>query len=210
VPHPIYENFGNVMPVAEARKRLDLMNERVILFFGYIRAYKGLDLLLEAMPRIVSEIPLTLLVVGEFYEGAGRYEKLIKEGGIETSVRLVGTYVPNEEVSLYFSACDVVVLPYRSATQSGIVQIAYQFDRPVIATDVGGLSEVVLHQKTGIIVPPGDPTALSAAVIEFYRSNLGPRFADQVRKEKAKYTWEALVEALESTLPKAGEEQTKR
>ncbi len=197
VPHPIYEIFGDSIEKKDARHRLGIQDERVILFFGYVRPYKGLDTLLQALPQVLQHLPLHTLVVGEFYEGKERYEKLIGDLGISGSVHLHADYVPNEDVRIYFSAADVVVLPYRSATQSGIVQIAYQFDRPVIATDVGGLAEVVRHGKTGIIVKPGQPHGLADAIREFYDRNLEESFARNIREEKKRYTWDALVSALE-------------
>jgi glycosyltransferase involved in cell wall biosynthesis len=116
---------------------------------------------------------------------------------LESSVRFVSTYVPNDQVATYFSAADAVVLPYLTATQSGITQIAYNFDKPVIATDVGGLAEVVLHGRTGFIVPPQDSAALEQAILRFYRENKGEEFAKNVEVEKKKYTWENLVSNIE-------------
>jgi len=197
VPHPVYENFGPAIPKVQAREQLGLVSSKVLLFFGYIRPYKGLDVLLEALPRVLQHHDVTLIVVGESYEGTAHYLKRTRDLGISDAVVLHTEYVPNDSVTMYFSACDVVVLPYRSATQSGIVQIAYQFGRPVIATSVGGLAEVVLHEDTGLIVPPEDSKALAEAVIRFYDENLEERFAQRVKEERAKYTWEALVDALE-------------
>ena len=199
VPHPIYEIFGQAIPKARARDQLSLPSSQVILFFGYIRPYKGLDILLRALPLVLQRHPVTLLVVGESYEGTAHYLGRTRELGIADSVVLHTEYVPNDSVSMYFSACDVVVLPYRSATQSGIVQIAYQFGRPVIATDVGGLSEVVLHEETGLIVPPDNPDALAQAIIRFYDENLEQPMSERVKEERSKYTWVALVDALEAS-----------
>jgi glycosyltransferase involved in cell wall biosynthesis len=117
--------------------------------------------------------------------------------GLERNVSVYSEYVPNEDVGIYFSACDVVVLPYVSATQSGIVQIAYQFDKPVIATDVGGLAEVVLDKKTGFIVPPETPNALADAVVRFYKEKREPQFRANVLREKKKYNWNTLVKGIE-------------
>lgn len=197
VSHPIYEIFGVPLSKGEARTRLDISTERVLLFFGYIRAYKGLDILLDALPRIKEKIEVQLLVVGEFYGDEEKYRRQIAEYRLQTDVRVVSDYVPNDEVGMYFSACDVVVLPYKSATQSGIVQIAYQFNKPVIATDVGGLSEVVLHEKTGFIVPPNNPMAVANSVVRFYAEGHEHEFVENVKGEKLKYTWEAMVEAIE-------------
>jgi len=197
VPHPVYEIFGKSVSRASARKALHLSARRVILFFGYVRAYKGLMTLLEAMPRILDQMDVTCLVVGEFYESDQPYRRFILANQLEKHVILHSEYIPNDEVGLYFSAADCVVLPYRSATQSGIVQIAYNFGKPVIATDVGGLAEVVLDGKTGSIVPPGDPESLANAVVQFYRKKAEPRLARNVKSEKKKYSWQNLVRVIE-------------
>jgi glycosyltransferase involved in cell wall biosynthesis len=197
VPHPVYEIFGSALPKAEARAALGLTDERVILFFGYVRRYKGLHVLLDAMPAISKSLKVKLLVVGEFYGDEQNYRQQIAEMNLQHDVTVHSDYVPNEEVSRYFSAADVVVLPYISATQSGIVQIAYQFDKPVIATDVGGLSEVVLNERTGYIVKPESPNDVAEAVVRFYTEKHEEEFVKNVREEKKKYSWENLVQAIE-------------
>ena len=200
VPHPVYEIFGKPISQTIARKKLKLTEEKVILFFGYIRKYKGLDLLLRAMPEILRKTSVQLIVAGEFYDDEEKYRTLIRQLGLEKNVMVCSDYIPNEEVSVYFSASDVVVLPYVSATQSGIAQIAYQFDKPVIATDVGGLSEVVIEGKTGFVVPPNDERALAESVVRFYKERKAKQFQTGVRKEKRRYTWEALMHAIEELM----------
>lgn len=197
VPHPVYNIFGKPVDKHHARKQLGITDERVMLFFGYVRAYKGLNVLLEAQARIVKELNVRLLVVGEFYDDKEKYLKQIASLGIANSVTVNSDYVANEKVGLYFSAADVVVLPYSSATQSGIAQIAYNFNKPVIATNVGGLAEVVRHGVTGLVVPPNDPDALKHAVLEFFLEQKEAAFAANVAVEKQKYTWEAMAEAIE-------------
>jgi glycosyltransferase involved in cell wall biosynthesis len=140
---------------------------------------------------------ILLLAVGEFYDDESKYRAQAAEQGVASRIQFVSEYVPNDRVRLYFSAADVVVLPYLSATQSGIAQIAYNFDKPVIATNVGGLSEVVLDGKTGFIVPPNDPEALAAAIRRFYDEEREQSFANNVRREKGKYSWEKLVQHIE-------------
>lgn len=196
-PHPVYTIFGNIISKDEAKKYLNITDEKVILFFGYIRAYKGLDILIDAMPEILKQIKLKLVVVGEAYENDDKYKKQIEKLGLSNNIILNTDYVPNDEVGKYFSAADVVVLPYKSATQSGIVQIAYNFDKPVIATDVGGLAEVVLNEKTGFIVEPDSPEKLAEAVVRFYTENKEKEFVENVRLEKQKYSWERMVENIE-------------
>jgi glycosyltransferase involved in cell wall biosynthesis len=198
VPHPVYEIFGQPLDKAEARRRLNLSDERIILFFGYVRAYKGLEVLLQAMPEILRRVKLRLLVVGEFYENEAAFRKQVADLQIADAVTIHADFVANEEVNLYFSACDVVVLPYRSATQSGIVQIAYQLNKPCIVTDVGGLAEVVLDDQTGFVAPPENPTALAEAVVRFYRENKEREFVEHVKLEKKKYSWDYMIEVIES------------
>jgi glycosyltransferase involved in cell wall biosynthesis len=193
----VYEIFGSSLPKDKARVALGIADERVILFFGYVRRYKGLHILLDAMPAILKSLKLKLLVVGEFYDDERKYRNQISDKALHESVIVHSDYVPNDEVSKYFSAADVVVLPYVSATQSGIVQIAYQFDKPVIATDVGGLSEVVLNGRTGFIVKPESPEAVADAVVRFYKEGREGEFVRNVQEEKKKYSWDNLVQAIE-------------
>lgn len=212
VPHPVYEMFGNAIPKSDARKSLGMTAGKILLFFGYVRAYKGLMVLLEGMSRLKASYPdvykgLALLVVGEFYDNEARYRERVKELGIEDSVKFVSDYVANDKVSDYFSAADAVVLPYLSATQSGITQIAYNFDRPVIATKVGGLAEVVLDGVTGYIVPPNDPETLARAIAEFYGRDKEAAMSANVRLEKRKYSWDYLVSSIEELTTKAGREE---
>ena len=152
---------------AASRHELDLSpGNKVILFFGYIRRYKGLDLLLKAMPTVLRSLPETvLMVVGESKERFQYYEQLVSRLGIHKAVRAVPTYIPIDRVKLYFSASDVVALPYRNIYQSGVVHLAFAYHRPVIATRVGGLPEVVRHGVDGFIVPPEDPKALAETLV---------------------------------------------
>ncbi len=216
VPHPVYENFGSPIPKEEARAALNIKQKNVLLFFGYVRRYKGADILIEAFKLLTSHYsPLTthqLLVVGEFYDDEQKYRQQVKDlnlcakgasaSGGESYIRFVSDYVPNDEVAKYFCASDVVVLPYRSATQSGIVQIAYNFNKPVIATNVGGLSETVIHERTGFIVPPANPQALADAIIKFYDERKEDEFSRNVQEEKKKYSWEHFVNQIEEMVEK--------
>ncbi len=197
VPHPVYNIFGEPVEKAQARKQLGMTDERALLFFGYVRAYKGLTVMLHAMKNIVEKTGAKLLVVGEFYDDREKYMQLIRRLGIEKHVVVNADYVPNERVGLYFSAADVVMLPYTSATQSGIAQIAYNFNKPVIATSVGGLAEVVRDGVTGFVVPPNDPDALALAVERYFAENREVEFSANVMHEKRKYSWAAMVEAIE-------------
>lgn len=197
-PHPVYELFGEPIDRMEARARLGISSPNVLLFFGYVRRYKGLHVLFDAIQRVPKSAPLHVLVVGEFYDAEESYRRHIHEADIEDRVTIMSDYAPNEKVREYFSAADGVVLPYLSATQSGIAQIAYHFDTPVIATDVGGLAEVVRDGITGLIVPPDNPQALAAAIRRFFDEGLGQRYRPAVREEKKRYTWDNLVLAIET------------
>ncbi len=201
VPHPVYENFGSALSKEEARRRLGLQSKRIVLYFGYVRSYKGLHLLIDAMKIASGALggpdELTALAVGEFYDGEQSYREQVQRLGLKESVRFVPEYVPNDKVALYFSAADVVVLPYLSATQSGIAQIAYNFDKPLIVTDVGGLAEVVRDGVSGLVVPPANPQALADAIRSFYAPGKEQQFIAGVREEKKNYSWERVVTAIE-------------
>jgi glycosyltransferase involved in cell wall biosynthesis len=180
---PIYECY-RVPGVSrnEVRERLGLTRPTV-LFFGYVREYKGLRYLLRAIPEILKEVDVDLLVVGEFYDDRQKYEQIIRETGIAEHVHIVAEHVPDEAVGDYFSASDLVVLPYVSATQSGITQIAFAFGLPVVSTDVGGLTEVVRDGQTGYIVKPGDEKALAAAIVRFFKGGDAERMRRNVSVE---------------------------
>jgi glycosyltransferase involved in cell wall biosynthesis len=197
---PIYNIFGESVDKQQARKQLGIMEERVLLCFGYIRPYKGLHVMLEAMPKLVGQHKIKLLIVGEFYEDKEKYVAQIRRLGLEPHVIVDSDYVPNDRVKLYFSASDVVMLPYISATQSAIVQIAYSFNKPVIATGVGGLAEVVKDNYTGFVVGPNDSDALANAVLRFYNENREGEFAANVQVEKKNYSWEAMTHAIEELM----------
>jgi glycosyltransferase involved in cell wall biosynthesis len=157
-------------------------NDKVLLFFGYVRKYKGLDLLIDAFPSIKSSIPgAKLLIVGEFYDSPDFYLNKIKQLQIEKDTVVVNQFVPNEEVGKYYKACDLVILPYRSATQSGILNVAYGFSKPVLVTDVGGLSEFVEDKKTGLIIRPDSPQEIASGVSEFFNLTAHVDFENNIK-----------------------------
>ena len=155
---PIYDCYksDDLLDISKFKSQLGIKkDDQVILFFGYIRKYKGLDILLKAFPKILQKFPNTfLLVVGEFYDKPNSYFNLIEELNISERVKVINQFVPNEEVANYYLSSDVIVLPYRSATQSGILNVAYGFNKPVIVTNVGGLAEFVIEGKTGFVIKP--------------------------------------------------------
>lgn len=208
IPHPVYNIFGDKVEKSEAKDfilkeyGIDLQNEKVILFFGYIRKYKGLNYLIDAMPEILKKVKLKLLVVGEYYGDEEKYREQIRSLGLEDDIKVVSDFVPDLNVKYFFSASDVVVLPYSDATQSGIIQIAYHYDKPVIATDVGGLAEVVRNNETGLIIEPKSPSAIAKAVIDFYEKGLEEKFTINAKEEKKKYTWEKFVDSVKELIKK--------
>jgi len=181
-----YYDIGAVPSRKEARQRLGIPSDaEVLLFFGYVRRYKGLDVLIEALAIARQRRPqLRLLVAGEFYENEQKYREQIATLGLEPYVTVVNQYIPNEAVGMYYRASDVVVLPYREATQSGILATAYTFQRPVIATAVGGLQELVIEGKTGFIVPPEDPAALAKAIEQFFEIRTSVDFDQHIQEFK--------------------------
>lgn len=195
-PLPIFDVFNSGRYSRETARRELGVEGKVLLFFGYIRPYKGLGVLLEAFAETLRDGPATLFIVGEFYEKREHYDSMIIELGIADHIRVVDEYVPNEAVEKYFRACDVVVLPYLSATQSGIVQVAYSFDKPVIVTGVGGLPDVVDDGETGFVVPPRDPGAFAGAIREFFGGGAPDRFEDRIVAVKSRFSWEGCKELL--------------
>ncbi len=197
-PMPVFDLFNTHAALADPSVlRRDLkLGMRVILFFGLVRAYKGLHTLLEAFALEADALDATLLVVGEFYEDRRPYDDAIRSLGIVERVRIVDRYVPDAEVPAYFHAADVVVLPYVTATQSAIVQTAFSFERPVIVTAVGGLPDVVKDGVTGYVVPPQNPRSLADAMLRFYRENRGANMSAAIREHAGEFAWSRCVAAI--------------
>lgn len=197
--HPTYDAFQfHNLTQKQARQKLGLGEQgQVLLFFGFVREYKGLKHLIAALPEITQRLPgAHLLIVGDFGKDKQEYLDLIAQNKVEQFLSIYDGYIPDQEVEQYFAASDLVVLPYESATQSGIVQIAYGFERPVVATNVGGLPDVVLHEKTGYLVPPKDSKALADAVVRFFEEQKAADFAQNIRKEAARYSWDRMRENI--------------
>lgn len=197
-PHPLYDNFGAVVPKQDAINKLQLdPGTRYILFFGFIRDYKGLDILLEAMKsERLQLLNIKLLVAGEFYSNEEKYLKLINDYNLSQHIELRTQFIPNTEVYLYFCAADVVVQPYKHATQSGVTQIAYHFAKPMITTNVGGLSEMIPDGKVGFVVEP-DAASIENAIYKFYNENREVEFIENVIEEKKRFSWEGLLKAID-------------
>lgn len=197
VPHPIYDNYGAHSTREVAQAELGLSPEfNYLLFFGFIRDYKGLDLLLEAMAdERIRQMNLKLIVAGEYYGNEEKYEAQIKQFDIENQLVMRTDYIPNEEVRYYFGAADLVVQPYRTATQSGISQLAYHFEKPMIVTDVGGLAEIVPHGEAGYVVPV-NAKSIADAIVDFYENNRTDTFSKGVAEGKKRFSWEAMVEGV--------------
>jgi glycosyltransferase involved in cell wall biosynthesis len=196
VQHPLYDTFGERMDKQAAREKLGLGGEgKLALFFGFIRHYKGLDLLLQAMnDSRIKEAGIKLLVAGEFYEDEKLYRQLIDQHQLADTVILRSNFIPDSEVRYYFCAADVVVQPYRNATQSGVTPLAYHFEKPMIVTNVGGLPSLVPHEKSGLVCEPVPPS-IADALLRFYQ--LGEQyFIPHLRTEKQKYAWSNLTGAV--------------
>lgn len=190
-PHPLYDNYGTHQSKKEARRLLNInQQDRVILFFGFIRPYKGLDILLEALADSrIRDLGVKLLLAGEFYGDPVPYLDLIKRYKLEEFIFMHTDFIPNQEVGRYFSAADCVVLPYRSATQSGITQVAYHFDLPMIVSNVGGLPELVHNEYVGYVVEP-NARQIADGIFSFYQHDKEQQFRTNIIDEKRKYSWD--------------------
>jgi glycosyltransferase involved in cell wall biosynthesis len=198
-PHPLFDNFGKPVPKNEAKKLLGLdASTNYMLFFGFIRDYKGLDLLLEAFAdERLRKFPLKLIIAGEFYSDRKKYDDLIEKFNLKDLIIQKTDFIPDSEVYKYFCAADIVVQPYKHATQSGVTQIAYQFNKPMIVTNVGGLAEIVPDGKAGHVVEPS-PTAIANAIYDFYSANKENYFVDAIQLIKPRFEWKAMVKTIET------------
>ena len=202
-PHPIFDNYGEKLSFELAKQKLELdINTRYLLFFGFIRDYKGLDLLISAFAdERLRKFPVRLLVAGEYYSSPEPYLKLIKDNHLEGLIELRTDFIPDDEVNLYFSAADMVVQPYKSATQSGVTQIGYHFNKPMLVTNVGGLSEIIPDGKIGYVVEPNSRT-IADALVDFYENDRIAEFETNVVEEKKKFAWPNMVNTFVSVYSK--------
>lgn len=196
LPLPVFSLFGDGVNKDEAKKFLKLNDKNILLFFGFIRDYKGLDVLIEAFSIVRKTLDVKLIVAGEFYEPEEKYLKLIKQHQLEESIILKKDFISTADVKYYFSASDAVVLPYKSATQSGIVQVAVNFCMPVIATNVGGIGEVIEDGKTGFVVEKENPEKFAQAIIRFYNEGKEKEFSSNMKSLKEKYSWQNFVKGM--------------
>ncbi|WP_347156381.1 glycosyltransferase [Pontibacter chitinilyticus] len=197
LPHPLYDNFGQPESKAVACAALGLDDtSNYLLFFGFIRAYKGLDLLLHALadPRLQERPDIKLIIAGEFYEEATPYHHLIAQLQLQNRLVLRTDFIPNAAVRHYFCAADLVVQPYRHATQSGVTQIAYHFDKPMVVTNVGGLAELVPDGEVGYVVTV-EPQAIATAILDFYTSGKAAEFSQNIHTYKKRFSWHHFVQA---------------
>jgi glycosyltransferase involved in cell wall biosynthesis len=200
-PHPLYDNFGEKLTRKDALARVGLdENKRYMLFFGFIRDYKGLDLLLNAFAdKRFRKLNVQLIVAGEFYNNSEQYKILEEQLGLKGEVFWFNDFIPDTEVKNFFSLADIIVQPYKSATQSGVTQIAYHFEKPMLVTNVGGLAEIVPNGKVGYTVEP-EQKAIADALVDFFENKRFDSFTDNILLEKKKYSWRRMTNTIDSLI----------
>lgn len=200
-PHPLYDHFGCIEDKTLAINKLGLDAKcSYMLFFGLVRAYKGLNLLIDAFADDrLRKYPLKLIVAGEFYDDPKPYLEQIERLGLSDEVVVCNKYISDDEVRNYFNAADIVVLPYKSATQSGVTQVAYHFEKPVLVTNVGGLKEIIPDGKVGYVVEP-QYVAIADALVDFYENGRYDSFVEGVKEEKKKFAWSNLTAAIKKMI----------
>lgn len=200
-PHPIYDHYGERMSKQEACRALGLPdNKRYMLFFGLVRAYKGLDLLLDALALVKDRLPdVQLLIAGEFYEDEDKYREQIARNALTDRVVIRNEFIPDDDLRKYFGAADLIAQPYKSATQSGVTQVAFHFEKPMLVTNVGGLGEIVHHGRMGYAVEP-TAEAIAEALLDYYTHDRREAYTEYLKKEKTKYEWTRLTAAFMNIL----------
>tara|TARA_B110000196_G_scaffold62855_1_gene52523 strand:+ start:55 stop:1191 length:1137 start_codon:yes stop_codon:yes gene_type:complete len=201
IPHPIYDIFGDKISKKKAIENLGLNpTDKHLLFFGFVRKYKGLDLMLEAMgDERIKAMGIKLIIAGEFYDDKQEYSDMISDLGITKDIIMKSDFIPAEEVKNYFCAADMITQTYRTATQSGITQIAYSFERPMLVTDVGGLAEIVPHHKVGYVTSQ-QPIEIADAILHFYTKNKEQEFSVNTKHEKKRFSWGSFVNGVEDLM----------
>lgn len=200
-PHPIYDHYGERMNKEKACDALNLPAEKqYMLFFGLVRAYKGLDLLLDAFGQVKDQLPnLQLIIAGEFYEDEEKYRAQIETNGLKDRVIIRNEFVPDGDLRKYFGAADLIVQPYKTATQSGVTQVAFHFEKPMLVTNVGGLGEIVHDHKMGYACEP-TAEAIAADLVDYYTQQRQAAYTSYLQKEKTKYAWSKMTGAFENIL----------
>ena len=201
IPHPIYDIFGDIILKEKAIENLGLKPiHKHLLFFGFVRKYKGLDLMLKAMAdsRII-DLGIKLIIAGEFYDDKSEYTDMIADLGIAENIIMKSNFIPADKVKDYFCAADMVTQTYRTATQSGVTQIAYSFNRPMLVTDVGGLAEIVPNNKVGYVISQ-NPTEIADAIIDFYTNSKEEYFSNNTRLEKKRFSWKFFIEGIDELM----------
>lgn len=196
-PHPIYDHYGERMTKTEACEALGLdARKQYMLFFGLVRAYKGLDLLLAAFAKVKDRLPeLQLIIAGEFYEDEEKYRSQIESSGLANRIIIRNEFIPDGDLRKYFGAADLIVQPYKSATQSGVTQVAFHFEKPMLVTNVGGLGEIVHDHKMGYACEP-TAEAIAKNLLDYFTNNRQAAFTEYLKKEKTKYAWSNMTAAF--------------
>jgi glycosyltransferase involved in cell wall biosynthesis len=202
-PHPLYDNFGEKVERTTALNRLRLdANYNYILFFGLIRDYKGLDLLIEAFADLrFRNLKVKLIIAGEFYSDEEKYISLINKHGLNKHIIMHNSFIPDPEVGLYFGAADIVAQPYKNATQSGVTQIGYHFEKPMLVSNVGGLAEIIPDEKVGYVVEP-NPKAIADKLVDFFENKRATEFYNNLIEEKKKYEWSTMTQTIKTLYQK--------
>jgi glycosyltransferase involved in cell wall biosynthesis len=210
-PHPLFDNFGTPATRKEAIIKLGLEQDfRYLLFFGFIREYKGLDLLIKAFANVkLRNEKLKLIVAGEFYEDSAPYMELIKKNNLENEIILFDRFINDDEVNYFFSVADLIVQPYKSATQSGVTQIAYHFEKPMLVTNVGGLKEIVPHGRCGYVVNT-NPEEIADSIFDFFENNRNVTFVTNIKREKEKYSWSKMTDSVSEVYKKCTGDDNKK
>ncbi len=197
-PHPLFDNYGLPSQNSEALSLLKLDPAySYLLFFGFIRAYKGLDLLIEAFSDArLRNRKLRLIVAGEFYEDRIPYLDLVNKYNLKDDIIFFDHFIKDSDVSLFFSVANLIVQPYRSATQSGVTQIAFHFEKPILVTDVGGLSEIVTDRKSGYVVKP-EPEPIADAILDYFKNDRKSQFIEEIKKEKRRFSWDKMTATIQ-------------
>ena len=202
-PHPIYDHYGEQMSKEEACLALHLQPEKqYMLFFGLVRAYKGLDLLLDAFGKVKDQLPnLQLIIAGEFYEDEDKYRTQIASNQLTDRVIIKNEFIADADLRKYFGAADLIVQPYKSATQSGVTQVAFHFEKPMLVTNVGGLGEIVHDHKMGYAVEP-NADAIAEAIIDYYHNNRQADYTEYLIQQKDNYSWSGMAQTFYNILQK--------